>query len=30
VAKGQVDWTTTLLVRFEEAPLVPLRTGPCP
>lgn len=30
VAKGYVDWTTTLLVRFEEAPLIPLPSGPCP
>lgn len=30
VAQGKIDWTTTLLVRYEDPPLVPLTTNPCP
>ena len=30
VAQGKIDWTTTLLVRYEDAPLIPLKTSPCP
>jgi hypothetical protein len=30
VAKGKIDWTTTLIVRYEDPPLIPLTTNPCP
>ena len=30
VATGQIVWTTTLLVRYEEPLSTPLTTNPCP
>ena len=29
-ATGEVTWTTTFIIHFEEALLVPLATSPCP
>jgi hypothetical protein len=30
VATGRFVWTTTFLVRYEEAPTIPIPTSPCP
>jgi hypothetical protein len=30
IATGKVEWTTTMLGRFEEALTTPLATNPCP
>ncbi len=30
VATGDVRWTTTFLVHYEEPVLIPLTTNPCP